>query len=102
MHPRIGKRSKYNATEEKKPESKAVEYIVLNTKKSITLKQEYLYLEDVKTALNIHHLEQNIKLKRWVIRQINSGVKGEKLVASLEKSVEQDRHHLQKTYKISL
>ena len=66
MHPRIGKRSKYNATE-KKTESKAVEFILRNTKKSITLKEEYLYFEDVKTAMNIHHLESQIRLKRWLI-----------------------------------
>jgi hypothetical protein len=101
MHPRIGKRSKYNQTE-KKPESKAVEFIVLNTKKSITLKQEYLYLEDVKTALNIHHLEQNIVLKRWLVGQIQTGQPTDKLVGLLEKSFEQDRHRLQKMYKISI
>ena len=101
MHPRIGKRSKYNATE-KKPESKVVEFVRLNTKKSITLKQEYLYLEDVKTALNIHHLEQNIRLKRWMLKQLATGSPAARIISVLENSIEQDRHMLQKNYKIGL
>ena len=101
MHPRIGKRSKYNATK-KKTESKAVEFILRNTKKSITLKEEYLYLEDVKTAMNIHHLEQSIRLRKWFLNQIKSGVKHDALAGMLEQAVEKDRHQLQKTYKISV
>jgi len=101
MHPRIGKRSKYNETH-KQPESKTVEFIIRNTKKSIALKQEYLYLEDVKTALNIHHLEQHIRLKRWLIRQMKTASSPEKIISTLEKSVEQDRHRLQKYFRINL
>lgn len=101
MNPRIGKRSKYNET--KKPtNSMAVQFIIRNTKKSITLKQEYLYLEDVKTALNIHHLEQSIRMKRWMISQLKQSSMQEKIVSSLEISAENDRHRLQKDYKISL
>ena len=101
MNPRIGKRSKYNETQGQ-PESKAVEFIVRNTKKSITLKQEYLYLEDVKTALNIHHLEQNIHLKRWLIEQLKQSSAEARLLSALEQSVENDRHRLQKKFRISL
>ncbi len=101
MHPRIGKRSKYNTTE-KKTESKAVEFIIRNTKKSITLKQEYLYLEDVKTALNIHHLEENIRLRRALLDQLKSGCRSEALIEKLENAVDHDRHRLQKRYKISM
>ena len=102
MHPRVGKRSLYNATEPKKPESKAVEFIRVNTKKSVTLKQEYLYLEDVKSALNIHHLEHNINMKRWLLGMLKEGKKTELLIRLLEESVEKDRHRLQKTFKIHI
>lgn len=101
MHPRIGKRSKYNKTTQP-TESKVVEFIKHNTKKSITLKQEYLYLADVKTALNIHHLEQNIQLKRWFLSQINKSISQSDIKSHLEGSIENDRHRLQKNYKISL
>jgi hypothetical protein len=101
MHPRIGKRSKYNTTEKKK-ETKAVEFIVRNTKKSITLKQEYLYLEDVKTALNIHHLEENIRIRKALLDQLKAGCSSGTLIGQLENAVDHDRHRLQKLYKISI
>jgi hypothetical protein len=101
MNPRIGKRSKYNAKLEKsKP--KAVAYIVLNTKKNITIKQEYLYLEDVKIAMNIHHLETSILLKRWFIKEIGYDNRYNNLRQFIEKSIDQDRHHLQKKYRITM
>jgi len=101
MHPRIGKRSKYNETDNQ-PNSKAVGFIIRNTKKSIALKQEYLYLDDVKTALNIHHLEQHIRLKRWLIKQMKTASNPDKIIRTLEKSVEQDRHRLHKNFRINL
>ncbi|MCF8368476.1 MAG: hypothetical protein K9G76_05490 [Bacteroidales bacterium] len=101
MNPNIGRRSLYNK-EQPKRVSKAVEYIHRNTKKSITLKQEYLYLEDVKTALNIHHLETNIIIKRWLLKQLNQKTSNETFLKVLGESIEKDRHILQKTYKISL
>lgn len=101
MHPRIGKRSGYNKTEEK-PKSNSVIFIELNTKKNITIRQEYLYLEDVKAALNIHHLETSILLKRWLIRQLSQIPDREKIIDGLEHSVDKDRHRLQKVYKISI
>lgn len=101
MNPRIGKRSKYNETA-KQPESNAVVFIERNTKKSITLKQEYLYVEDVRTALNIHHLEVHIRLKRWLIGQLSTGKSQESLLKVIEESMEHDRHRLQKHFKIKM
>ena len=101
MNPRIGKRSKYNANIEK-PKPKSVLYIELNTKKNLTIKQEYLYLEDVKTAMNIHHLETNIHLKRWVLQNLKPGTDLQVFRDLLEQSIENDRHHLQKKFQISL
>jgi hypothetical protein len=100
MNPRIGKRAAGNKQEEK-PVTKAVQFIMLNTKKNITLKQEYLYLEDVKKALNIHHLETHIKLKRWMIEKLKSDANNIKWVNMLEESADKDRHKLQKLYKIN-
>lgn len=101
MNPGIGKRSNSNRPE-KKTTAKAVDFIYRNTKKSITLKQEYLYLEDVKTAMNIHHLETNILLKKWMIKQVKKNDDNNRWMEILENSVDQDRHKLQKIYKIKL
>ncbi|HPE54912.1 MAG TPA: hypothetical protein P5514_09005 [Bacteroidales bacterium] len=101
MNPRIGKRSKYNAREVK-PKPKSVAYIELNTKKNITIKQEYLYLEDVKTAMNIHHLETSINLKKWFLRELGNDPKYENLKQFIDQSIDQDRHYLQKKYRITL
>lgn len=101
MNPGIGRRSQINR-QQKKTTAKAVEFISRNTKKSITLKQEYLYLEDVKTAMNIHHLETSIRLKKWMMRQLKDQGENNRWVEVLENSAEQDRHKLQKMYKIKL
>ena len=101
MNPRIGRRSLYNKLE-KKPKPAVVEFVERNTKKNITMKQEFLYLEDVKTAINIQHLELHIRLKRWLIGQMKTKPSHGKLITTLEKSVEQDRHRLQKKFKINL
>ena len=101
MNPRIGRRSLYNKLE-KKPKPAVVEFVERNTKKNITMKQEFLYLEDVKTAINIQHLELHIRLKRWLIGQMKTEPTHGKLITILEKSVEQDRHRLQKKFKINL
>lgn len=101
MNPRIGKRSTTSDLK-KQPQAKVVDFIIQNTKKSITLKQEYLYLEDVKTALNIHHLEVNIRLKRWMIQQLQNVNNKIQFIETIEQSIENDRHHLQKKFQIKV
>jgi len=101
MNPRIGRRSLYNKLE-KTPKSAAVEFVERNTKKNITMKQEFLYLEDVKLAMNIHHLELNIKFKRWFLSEFKKQPNYKKLYESISESVEKDRHRLQKQFKIAL
>lgn len=101
MNPRIGKRSQYNR-QEKKPLPKAVEFVHLNTKKNITMKQEFLYLEDVKTAMNIHHLEVQIKMKRWMMTHLMNNIDKKIVLKKLEDSLEKDRHILQKMFRISI
>jgi hypothetical protein len=101
MNPRIGKRSKYNRVE-KKPLTKAVQFIEKNTKKNITMKQEFLYLEDVKTALNIHHLEVRFNMIKWMINKLSDSQENALLIKKLEESADRNRHHLQKKFGIIL
>lgn len=101
MNPRIGKRSQYNKIKQR-PKRAAVIFIEQNTKKNISMRQEFLYLEDVKTAMNIHHLEVNMSLKKWFRNELNKNQNKDRLITYLENAIEKDRHHLQKAYKISL
>ena len=100
MNPRIGRRSLYNKLA-KKPKPAAVGFIERNTKKNITMKQEFLYLEDVKLAMNIHHLETNIKLKRWLLNEIKKRPNYQRFSEIINDSIEKDRHRLQKDYRIT-
>lgn len=101
MNPRIGRRSLYNKLE-KEPKFAAVEFVERNTKKNITMKQEFLYLEDVKLAMNIHHLEMNIKLKRWFLNEIKKYPNNQKFSETIGDSIEKDRHRLQKEFRITI
>ncbi|MBN2175403.1 MAG: hypothetical protein JW731_14825 [Bacteroidales bacterium] len=101
MNPRIGNRSQYNKSEPRQMPA-AVHYVEINTKNNITLKQEYLYLEDVKTAMNIHHLETSIKMKRWMIQLLNRNAEKELIIKKLEESADNDRHMLQKKFHITI
>lgn len=101
MNPRIGRRSQYNKMEVK-PKPASVLFVERNIKKNISMRQEFLYLEDVKTAMNIHHLEINMKLKKWVRNELNKSKDNIQLISYLDKAIEKDRHRLQKDFKISL
>ncbi|MEZ5082120.1 MAG: hypothetical protein R2750_01505 [Bacteroidales bacterium] len=101
MNPRIGQRSQYNR-HDKKPLLKAVEFVQCNTKKNITMKQEFLYLEDVKTAMNIQYLEERIRMRKWMMELLAKDVEKNLLIKKLEELLEKDRHVLQKTYRISI
>jgi hypothetical protein len=85
-----------------KPKTKTVEFIELNTHNNITMKRDFLYLEDVKTGVNINHLEVSIKLKRWLLGQLKSNIDRKRLIEILDGSADKDRHRLQKRYKISI
>jgi len=76
-------------------------FVEANTHHNITEKREYLYLEDVKEAININTLEERIMLKRWLIKQLQSNKSTDELIQVLFDSEEKDRHRLQKDYKIT-
>jgi hypothetical protein len=102
MNPNIGKRAgNYQKVTEKKP-SAAKDFIELNTHKNIVLKRYFMYLEDVKSAININTLEERLKLTMWFLKQLESNTSNEKLIQELSSLAEKDRHTLQKKYKISI
>jgi len=101
MNPRIGRRSLYNKREPKTKPA-AVEFVEQNTKKNISMKEEFLYLEDVKTAMNIHHLEVHIKLKQWLLLELKKNSNVQVYYEMLSDSIDKDRHRLQKEFRITL
>jgi hypothetical protein len=87
---------------EEKKSSAVRTFIESNTHHNITMKREYVYIEDVKEAININTLEERILLKRWLIKQLQASRSHEKLIQVLFDSEEKDRHLLQKNYHISI
>jgi len=102
MKSTIGRRAQTNTREEKSKSCAAREFIELNTHHNITIKREYVYIEDIKAALNINTLEERILLKRWLIRQLQAGFQYGELIQLLFDSADKDRHRLVKEYKIGL
>ena len=102
MNPNIGKRAGiYQKTTVKKP-SAARDFIELNTHKNIVLKRDFMYLEDVKTAININTLDERIRLRKWLKMRLQSSASKSEIVSLLEDLIDKDRHRLQKRFKISI
>ncbi len=101
MNPKHRRNTIYNNQPEKKP-SATRRFVESNTHKNITLRAEFMYIEDTKTAININTLEERIKLKRWLIRQLQKNIPYEALLQSLFDSSDKDRHTLQKKFRITL
>ncbi len=101
MNPKHHIRSDRGNQQGKKP-SAVSGFVEINMHKNIALRSEYLYLEDVKTAININTLEERIILKRWLIRQLQKNVSKEYLIQALFDSSDKNRHTLQKHFRITL
>jgi hypothetical protein len=61
-----------------------------------------MYIEDVKTAININTIEERITLKRWLLKQLEGNTSKEKLIQEISTLAEKDRNTLQKRFKITL
>ncbi|MBN3034205.1 MAG: hypothetical protein JW861_01350 [Bacteroidales bacterium] len=101
MRAQIGKRAA-SPGEGDRHISAARQFVEQNTHRNISLREEYLYLEDVRTAMNILFLETGLNLQRRVIRMLDSGVKPEQIRQMLLDASEKYRHRLQKDYRITM
>ena len=103
MKPTIGKRAaQYKSSQgQEKPKTASQHYVEVNTHHNITMKREFMYIEDAKEAININTLETRVRLTRWLISQLKYYPK-DKLIDSLIEVAERDRHRLQKEFKISI
>jgi hypothetical protein len=113
MKPTFEKQAGINKPRTESKPSAIRQFVEINTHKNITIRREYMYLEDVKEAININTLEERIKLKKWLIRQLQkiqaqqatTGVVSKPnkiLIQSLFDSSDKDRHTLQKRYRFTL
>ena len=102
MKPTIGKLAGLNKSKEENKPSSVREFVEINTHQNITMKRKFLYLEDVKEAININTLEERIILKRWLINQLQNNKSKEKLIQALFDSMDKDRHILQKRFKVTV
>ena len=71
-----------------------VKFVELNTKKNITIREHYLYLDDVKTAININTLEERYQAKLKFLEILRKGECINAIIHDMEKSAELDRHRL--------
>ena len=93
MRPQIGKRAK-KAEPQEKPKTLSREYVETNIRKNLTIREAYLVVEDVKTAININTIEQRILTRNKVIALIKRKYSSEKLLEQLEEENHFDRHRM--------
>lgn len=102
MNPKHRRKSYYGKTEVEKKPSAVRKFVEQNTHSNITMKREFMYIEDLKTAININTLEERIMLKRWFLKQLQDNISKEKIIEILFDSSDKDRHTLQKYFQITL
>ena len=102
MKPTHGKKSGLYTLKEEKNKTAARLFVEANTHHNISMKREYVYIEDVKAAININTLEERILIKRWLIKQLQTSKSKDELIQALFDSEEKDRHRLQKDFKITV
>jgi len=102
MKPSHGQRSVLNKVKQDKVPSAARQFVETNTHHNITMKREFVFIEDVRHAININSLEERLNLKRWIMAMLLKRLNKDELVRLLDASSEKDRHRLQKEYRITL
>jgi len=100
MKPTIGKRAGLYQQREEKPLSITRQFVEINTHQNIAMKRQFMFIEDAQTAININTLEERLKLTRWLLKQLQSGVRIDSLTQQLSKLEEKQRHTLQKRFRI--
>jgi len=80
--------------EDRKQKKQVVSFVENNSHKVIGIREEFVYLEDVKTAMNINALEQRMSTKQWVIGLLRKNYDKDYLIKKITESAELDRHRL--------
>lgn len=93
MRSQIGKRAK-KQEEKHQPKTLSREFVENNLRKSISIREEYLVLNDVKTAININAVEQRILARNNVLKLLRQKITSEKLIEIIEEQNHYDRHRM--------
>lgn len=100
MRKQIGNRSVKPS--EKPSKLKVVEFVENNTQNNLALRRDHLYLEDVKSAMNINTLEQRVILRKQILRLLDEGVPSTRLRQLLLQANEKDIHLMIKNYQLKM
>ncbi len=95
MRPQIGKRA--DRSEEASVEKTlSREFIEKNLRKNLAIREEYLPLQEIKTAININAIEQRIFTRNRMIHFLKENISQETLIKKLEDENHFDRHRMMK------
>lgn len=96
MRPQVGKRSNnYNPpTVVNKTLSR--KFVENKTRQNLSIGGDFLFLDDVVTAINVNALEQRMITKKKILSDINKGISVDKIKKILEVEIDLHRHHLVK------
>lgn len=92
MNPRVGSRASQYVAPVEKPKTKAHLFIESRIQHNLSMKEDYLRMKDVATAINMNALEQRLTSKQKVLKLLKSNLPKEKLIEKLEEEMHIDRH----------
>ena len=95
MRPQVGKRAKTTAESEKE-KTLSREFIEKNIRKNLAIREEYLLIEDVKTAININAIEQRIYARNKVLAWLKENYPTTIIIRKIEEENHFDRHRMNK------
>jgi len=95
MRPQIGKRAQRTNNPEKE-KTLSREFIENNLRKNLTIREEYLPLEEIKTAININAIEQRIFVRKKIIKLLQQDLERDALIQKLLEEIHFDRHRMMK------
>jgi intein-encoded DNA endonuclease-like protein len=95
MRPQVGKRA--NKTQDaEKEKTLSREFIEKNLKKNLAIREEYLSLEDIKTAININAIEQRIYARNKILHWLKENYPTTSIIEKIEEENHFDRHRMNK------
>jgi hypothetical protein len=99
MNPRVGKRAGQYVPPAEKPKTKSRLFIESRKQHNMSMKEDYLRMQDVEKAINMNALEQRLVTKLKILKMLESKLPKEKLAEKLEEEIHLDWHRLKKYYR---
>jgi hypothetical protein len=99
MRPQVGKRANMYKAPREKVKTKTRLFVESRMKYSIAMKDDYLTVRDVATAINMNALEQRIIARESALALLNRKMTRQKIMEKIEEQNGMDRHRLGKFYK---